>query len=537
MNNLLGMLPLNLSLLILNAEMTRGLRQIKVLDIFEPSSTTFHPDGLFSIEAFGKVGDERRNRLYGYIDMGIEVLHPVVYKKLVDLRELYASIMAGTAYAVFNKETKDFDPCPPTEGRTGYSFFLEHLNELQPEKRESTSREFAIRLLNENRDKCLMRYLIVMPAGLRDFTISPEGKREEDEVNKIYREVLSIGNVMLGSAAMKDKSHLDNTRYRLQESVLSLYLYITNLLQGDSKLIQGHWTNRNVFNSTRNVITASVTKTKELFDELTVGPNDQIVGLYQFIRSIFPVFVNLLRGYSERVFPGPNTPARLVNKKSFLAEQIGSDADHYDEWVTQDGIEGLLNRFESESLRHEPIEISGAYFGLLYRDKTSVRFMQDINELPEGFSKEFVKPITYAELFYLAVFDYAKDACCLTTRYPVIALGGIYPAEVYLRTTTKTDSLSLLDVEWKKTGKKLNEFPRRDSPFFNSMSPSSVHLARAGADFDGDMMNYIVLLTSDARTEIKKTLRSRSYYVNLENTLNFSSANDISNLVCAELSS
>ena len=486
MNNLLGMLPLNLSLLILTPESLRGLRQIKVLDIFEPSSSTFHPDGLFSIDAFGKVGDERRNRLFGYIDMGIEILHPVIYKKLLDLKELYGGIMAGTAYATFNDETKDFDPCPPNEGRTGYSFFIEHLHELSPEQRSSTSREFAIKLLNNNRDRCLMRYLIVMPAGLRDFTVSPEGKREEDEINKIYRQVLSIGNVLVSSAGMKDKQHLDSSRYRMQEAVLALYLYITNLLQGDSKLIQGHWTNRNIFNSTRNVITASVTKTKELFDELTIGPNDQVVGLYQYIRSIFPVFVNLLRSYSERVFIGPNSPAKLVNKKTLLSEAISVDADYYDEWVTQDGIEGLLNRFESESLRHEPIEISNAYFGLLYRGKEGIRFLQDISELPEGHDRTedraSVTPITYAELFYIAVYEYSRKTYCLTTRYPVISLGSIYPAEVYLRTTTKTDSLILLDENFKATDVKFNEFPRKDSPFFNSMSPSTAHLVRAGAD-------------------------------------------------------
>lgn len=482
MQNMLGMLPLNLSLLILSNDNLRGLRQIKVLDIFEPSSTTFHPDGLFSIEAFGKVGDERRNRLYGYIDMGIEVIHPVVYKKLIDLRELYGNIMAGTAYATFNAETKDFDPCSPTEGETGYSFFLKHLPELQPEQRESTSREFSIKLLDKYRNDCLMRYLIVMPAGLRDFTVSPEGKREEDEINKIYRQILSIGNVMLGSSSIKDKVHLDSSRHRLQETVLALYLYITNLLQGDSKLIQGHWTNRNIFNSTRNVITASVTKTKELFDELTIGPNDQVIGLYQFLRSIFPLFVNLLRVYSERVFTGPNAPVKLINRKTLMPEMVSIDADYYDEWVTQDGIEGLLTRFESETLRHEPIEIAGYYFGLIYRSKDEVRYLTDINDLPDGYSKADVQPITYAELFYMAVYEYSKKSYCLTTRYPVIALGGIYPAEVYLRTTTRTDSLHLLNDDWSRSSVKFNEFPRRDSPFFNSMSPSSAHLQRAGAD-------------------------------------------------------
>lgn len=51
------------------------------------------------------------------------------------------------------------------------------------------------------------------------------------------------------------------------------------------------------------------------------------------------------------------------------------------------------------------------------------------------------------------------------------------------------------------------------------------------------MMNFIVLMTEESQQEIDNLLHTRAYYVNLENELNFSSANDVSNLVCAELSS
>lgn len=482
MQNMLGMMPFNLALLILKPEQLKGLHQIKVLDIFQPSSATFHPDGLFSIEAFGKVGDERRNRMFGYIDLGVEVLHPLVYKKLCDLRELYGDILRGTKYAVFNKETKDFDPSNPVDGETGFTFFLSHFKDLKFEERPSTSREFAIKLVNKHRDNCLLRYLIVMPAGLRDFTIEPSGKREEDDINKIYRQILAIGNVMLSSSNVKDKSHLDSSRARLQTAVFDLYQYIVNLLEGDSKLIQGHWTSRNIFNSTRNVITASVSKTKTLFDELTIGPNDQVVGLYQYLRGIFPIFVKLIKDYSEQVFIGPNSPARLVNKKTLKQEMVTVDPVFYDEWVTQEGIEGLLNRFESEGLRSDTIDISGYYFGLIYRDDKVFRLFWDIDELPEGFDKRNVKPISYAELFYIAVLKYSKRSYCFSARYPVINFGGIYPASVYLRTTTKSVSLTMLDNAWQPTETRFNEFPELSSPYFNSISPPSTKLARANAD-------------------------------------------------------
>lgn len=536
MQDVLNSLPFNLSLLILQPEHLKGLRPVKVLDIFEAGSTNFHPDGLFSVEIFGKVGDERRNRLFAYIELGIDILHPLIYKKLLDIREFYGKIMDGTAYAVFNKQTKDFEPSNLVEGRTGYAFFMEHFHELQFEERPSTSREFAIKLINKYRNNATLRQFLVMPAGLRDFYIEPNGKKEEDEINTLYRQVLSISNIMIASKGVKDKSHLDSSRIRLQQATLAIYQYIIGMLEGDNKLIQGHWTNRNLFITTRNVITATVSKSKTLYDEVSLGPNDLVVGLYQYIRGVFPVFVKYLRSYAEQVFIGPNSPARLVNMRTLSSEQVSVVPEFYDEWITQEGIESLLNRFESEYLRHEPIVISGYYFGLLYQDEKSFKFFQGMEDFPEHLDKKKVKPITYAELFYIAIQPYSRDSYGLTTRYPVINLGGIHPVKIYLRSTTKSKIMRLRNESWEITEEVFNEFPVRGVSFVNSMSPPAAHLGRLGADFDGDMMNLDIAMTSDAIEEIKSLLNSKNYYVGIDGRMNYSVANDVSNLVFAELS-
>lgn len=54
--------------------------------------------------------------------------------------------------------------------------------------------------------------------------------------------------------------------------------------------------------------------------------------------------------------------------------------------------------------------------------------------------------------------------------------------------------------------------------------------------FDGDIMNFTVVLTTEAINEIKAYLDSAAYYVDIKGNMNFSSENDISNLVFLELS-
>lgn len=483
MQNTLSLLPFNIGLLILSPENLRGLKQIKVLDIFETvGSKNFHPEGLFSTEIYGKIGDERRNRLYGFIDLRLKIFHPVIFKALVDLKELYGGILAGTAYATFNPATKDFESASAADGETGFAFFLKHFAELTFEERKSTSREFAIRMINKSREQCLMDKFLVMPAGLRDFTILPNGKPEEDEINGLYRRVLSTANVIGQHGNNSDTSHMDSTRYGLQSGVNAIYEYIINLLEGKTKLIQGWWTSRKVFQSTRNVITSNVTKVDRLFGDTAVKPNDTVVGLYQSLRAIFPLAVNLIREMASEVFTGPNTPANLVNRKTFEREVASVSPEHYDEWMTQEGLEQVIGRFEIELLRQEPIEIEGRYFGLVYNDGKRVRFCHGIEDLPEGFDKKFLQPITFAELFYLAIFNRIKSIPAFMTRYPITGFGSIYPSWIYMKTTTRSQCLKLLDASWNETDIVANEFPIRGVPFVNSMSPAITHLTRLTAD-------------------------------------------------------
>lgn len=481
--NLLKMLPFNISLLILNAENIRGMRPIKVLDIFDGGSKNFHPDGLFSTETFGKPGTEQRNRMFSYIPLQVPVMHPTIYKSLTDLKELYGQIMEGKAYAVFDDKLKDFFPSNIVDGRTGYNFFMEHFHELKFEERPSTSREYAIKLVYKERDDCMFKNMLVMPAGLRDFTFDGNGKPSEDEINNMYRKIFALASVIVIPAGSTNLEHLDTTRFALQKAINEVYQYIINIIEGKGKALQGWWINRKIYQSTRNVITSNVQTVDYLGNMTTVGSNDTVVGIYQFVRAIFPLAVNLIREKASNVFTGPNTPSILVNKKTLQKEMVQVTPDHYDDWMTHEGIESQLARFEIESLRHEPIMVGDHYFGLLFNDGTRVRIIQGIDELPNPEEmKKHVRPLSMVDLFYLAVVVRSRELHGLVTRYPVINYGGIYPSKIYLKTTVKSQNLIMVDENFEPTGVWANEFPIPGESFVSSMSPSIDHLVRLGAD-------------------------------------------------------
>lgn len=165
--------PFNLDLLFLKNEHTRSIGLVKDLSIFESSSNNFNPHGLFSTEIFGRVGSEERNSRYGYINLHVKVLHPLLFKQIVSLKKLYENIMLGKIYAKFDNTIKDFVSANSNDGETGYEFFLKHFSKIKLEDNGSDGRLFKIKLLDKYKlEDMMIDKFLVLPAGLKVFYIN-----------------------------------------------------------------------------------------------------------------------------------------------------------------------------------------------------------------------------------------------------------------------------------------------------------------------------------------------------------------------------
>lgn len=535
------MIPFNIELLQLSDADAKLMKPVKVLDIFQGAqgSRNFHPEGLFSIDIFGRIGDEKRNKTYSYIDLKVSVFHPLIFEILGKLKGLYHDIILGNGYAIWDNAIKDFVKSTPTKGSTGMSFFLEHFNSINFEETDSTKREFNIKLINKYKDKLLINKILVMPAGLRDFEFDEAGKPSEDEINNLYRKVIAISNLIEAHNKGYNTDAFDNIRALLQTNIYELYEYIKSLLEGKHKLILGKWATRRVQNGTRNVITTVHNNTDVLNSPLTVGYNQTVVGLFQYLKATLPISIyNLRSGFLTKVFSGANSPAILVDMKTLRKKMVNVDPESFDDWMTSEGLEKVINRYGEEDLRHMPIIIEGYYLGLIYKGPEyngCYKLFQDIDELPKDFDSKYIYPITLTELLYTAVYEKSSELYGFFTRYPITGYGSIYPCGIYLKTTVPSEVRLELDDSWHPGTKTAYQFPIVDAQFVNSMSPAPSHLALLGADFDGDTGSLTIVFTDESTEEVKKKLASRDYYVNPNNTMNFSGNTDIIEYVLANM--
>ena len=524
--------PINIDLLRVDEKNKVTLKEVKTAEIFS-NNNNFHTDGLYSNQIFGVNGTELRNRVFAYIDLKIDVLHPMIYTAISNLKSYYIGVLNGSVLAVWDNTTKEFVKSNLSNADTGYDFFMKHIEDLKFEKNNSDTRNFYIDLLEKSiKEKSYrLRYHLVLPAGLRDYTIDQNGKPQEDEINKLYRKLIFHSSFIDKDVAIRNPSGYNSIRNSLQNTTNSIFEYIKSLLEGKHKLIMGKWLSRKVFNSTRNVLTGQIEPIAKIDDPTRLGYNEVYVGIHQFLRSIVPKSIYEIKSkYIREIFVENNTFAYLTNAKTLKKEEVLSThiQKEHDLWTSSDGIEKVIASLGNLDLRHLPVSLNKNkhYLGLLYRDDKYFKFIQDIDEAPEGYDKSKISPITLAEFLYISSYHLSGQVPGFVTRYPITGYGSIIPVRAKLLTTSRSETLERLDQNWLPSGDISYSFPVKDLEFFNSIS---VHVSKYGklqADVDGDTVSFTAVLTDEAKEEVENYFTKRNYYISPEREFYFGISTD-----------
>jgi hypothetical protein len=510
-------IPFNIDLLVIPPDVLKMVRPTTSLDIYDGATKNFHKDGLYSTEIYGVVGTDARYIKYSWINIKVSIIHPIIFKALGQIKSLYLDILSGREFAVFDKQTKDFVKSNALEGQTGYQFFIDHFKEIQYQTTPSQQRQENIKLIKTYQDKALLDKIYVIPAGYRDIEIDDNGRESSDEVNSLYYKLLATANTINEGALKAAPEAYNGQRMGMQNTFNQIYDAFLKLVEGKSNLFMGKWASRKIFNTTRNVITAMDTTVSVVGAPGNIGINDTAIGIFQYLKGILPVARTLLRnGFLSEVFSSPSAPALLVNKKTLESERVHLSYDIFDRWMTNEGIEKLINIYREPSVRDEPIVIYGYYLGLTYRGPDGTfKLIHGISDLPEGRSAEHCTPTTFTEFFYASVYQTSSRYPMLVTRYPIESDRSTYPSKVYLKSTIKAEIRKELGMDWKPIGDTHTayQFPMKGSSTFDSQSPHPCRLSKLKADFDGDTSSGIILYSEDSIKEVDELLKKKSFYV------------------------
>lgn len=532
-------LPFNVHLITPTEQMLKYLRPVKVMDIYDNSGVNFHENGLYSVSTFGRVGTVDRDVRFSFIDLKMPIFHPEVFENIKKLKALYADICSGVRYAVFDETIKDFVVATSVEGKTGFNFFMENWNKIVFKETSSDLRKLRIEFLTKYSKQATMDKYLVMPAGLRDIEVDEKGQTKEDDINGLYRRLLSAANTVSAVDSQHDISVYDVPRWTMQRVANEIYETIMNMLKGKNGWIQRKWGARRTMNGTRNVITAMDTSLSYIDSPDALEASDTQIGFVQVLRGALPFTLNGLKsGILGNKFGSDDSSVWLVNRKTLKQELVDVSIETLDFYGTRTGMEKLINRFFIRESRNKPIIIEGYYLGLIYVDDTSYRVFNDIGELPSHLSPKNVFPLTLSDLLFTSTTKHFKSLVGTLTRYPVTGTGSIYPTKYKVRTTTKSYTKVMLDDNWEPNKEEtVYNFPDRDpkSSWLDSLVPHSIRLAGLGADFDGDTSSSPILYSAEAVNEIENYFTKRNAFVATHGGLVASANTDTVNLVIRNL--
>lgn len=508
--------PFNIELLNLTPAMLVGVPRISSLAIYDNNTGEFHPEGLFSIFAFGPVGSNVRSQRFGHIDIKLKVFHPVLYKAIVDLKGFYGEIISGKRFAIWDKAVNDFVPSDAIDGQTGMAFFLSHWDEIEFVSTQSDKREEKIKLIERYRKSALTDKIIVIPAGMRDLEVAQDGRAVVDEINEFYNKFIRTANTIPESAIRNNPESVDSARFQLQQNFNALYSYIENIIKGKKKLFMSSFLSRRIHDGTRNVLTALIPTTSYLGEKGTVTLNNTLLGIYQFSVALGRVSrFHLQNEILGKAFIDPNTPARLIDRKTLEQVEVDVDSRTFDYYQTVEGLDKLVQAFGHPDTRHKPVIIEGHYLALVYKGENSFKVFYDIRELPPGYHRKDVKPITFVELVYLSLFRVINRYPVYMTRYPVEGPNSIYPSLGYVKTTVQAEKRWELNDNWEfdDNSEVALEYPVYGATFYDSVTPHMLRIAGMGGDYDGDTGSVDAGYTEESVEETHRYLRTRGAYV------------------------
>lgn len=509
------MLPANIWILEITEEIRKRLRQVISLEIYDGSTANFHPQGLYSVEIFGRMGLDERDFRFGLMDLKVPIFHPKIFRDLIRLKQLYGEILAGRSTAVFDEATNDFVASNAQEARTGYSFFVEHFPRLEFKRNKSATRSERIALIDKYRSKAMTKYMVVMPAGLRDIEVSETGRAAKHEINDIYYKVLSIANT-IPAGGDHNSSVYDISRYSLTLAFGEIYSLIEQMLEGKKGFLLNKWASRRVLYGNRNVLTSMDTSAPRLNSINAPGLDATVMGIYQVAKSITPKTIYYLRQrFIFKTFTEYDAAVSLIDKRTLKPELVNVSPETRDTWTTVEGLNSVINVLSEPELRHTPVEIEGRYLALVYADANTFKIFFDIDDLPEGFDAKYVKPVTYLEMIYLSAFEVWNQHPAEISRYPITGVESTVPSFTYVKTTTRSSMKTMLGDDWKPLADKIAlEYPERDlHSFIDTLCPHPSRLSGLMADFDGDTGSNICPMTDEAIEENRLLLSTRRAWI------------------------
>jgi len=499
------------------------------------------PDGLLSNEIFGVTSNDR-TEIFAYIPLaGESFLHPLAYKTWCRLDSNVKMCVFELDTFRLDKETGKLVPDP--NGGTGLKFLKKIIKDVDFKRTQSLKREVKINFLETYKDKLFMDNLIVMPAGYRDVN-TEQSRMGVGEINKLYDNVLRDVNALKESEDY-GLSMNGALRGRIQEGLVAIYDWIcfgrfngvdspaTGLSRKLGLIRRAGM--RRTFDWGARLVICSQNLRVESLDDLEIDTDSIGLPLAALCANFYPYMIYHIRQFFENNFSSVKyMQVMYMSEKDKSKPPFYADIISWREEFSDERIKKELDRFmHGSSNRFVPIElpIPSQYERMGNRQyKAYIKFrgrQVTTKEAAEALAKgtEFnfeslplvLRPLTWADIIYMAAKEIVKDKMTLITRYPMDSYWNQFPARIVVLSTIETEPMIINGKLYKKYPKirKSDILKNSSNKWIDVATPNNARLGTFGADFDGDTISSKTPFSIEANKELYDITNSKMNYIGL----------------------
>jgi len=254
------------------------LSEVTSSNIYSISKNNFDPKGLWSEEIFGNIGSDARKSKFGFIDLTCPIVNPVLYDMVAGISTELRNILNENKRYIFenNKFTEN------ETGETGLLFFVSIFKDIDFLKICKTIKTDVAQFLNINKKLILINKQLVLPAGIRDLSLTQtKGRQFSSEINELYGKMLLLVTQKSGQSEALTEMFIGY----IQKTAIAIFKWIQSRIKGKQGLFQGSMLKKTIDFSARLVAISDPN-----IPVGTIGiPWHVVLTLYQpfFIHAVF----------------------------------------------------------------------------------------------------------------------------------------------------------------------------------------------------------------------------------------------------------
>jgi DNA-directed RNA polymerase beta' subunit len=176
-----------------------------------PSEKTgYDPLSLWSELVFGTYGSKERKSRFGYIDLKVNVIHPIALELVRTVSEETSRIIAKKRNYIVKNEILIEDPM----GETGLIFLIENFNNINFTKICKKEKQEVADFIEKNKKILIINKWLVIPAAYRDINFRDKNSfKLISEINDFYKDLIFIIGQLSGMSDL-DQIFIERLQYK-----------------------------------------------------------------------------------------------------------------------------------------------------------------------------------------------------------------------------------------------------------------------------------------------------------------------------------